>query len=217
MDHQIVNHAHVERAKGEGRRPRRLDEDGRTGPRRRRLPGGIEPLHVAHGDRSSTATRGDHDRSGVLDASRDRFLDEEVDAGLEERHRDPGVQARRGRDHRRIDVADEIPGLGHRPAAMGGSDAVARLRQRIDDRHEFGIRTGSEQPRMNRPEMPTPNDRHFHPLHAAFLRSRERPCRPCCCRSRNSSNSFTWGTSIPCDRRISRAGSTPTLARYSSR
>ena len=180
VDHEIVNHAHVERAEGEGRRPRGLDEGGRTGPRRRGLPGGIEPLHMADGDRSSAATRGDHDRSGVLHAGGDRLLDEEVDAGLKQRHRHARVQARRGRDHRCIDEAKKIPGLGDRPAAMGGGDAVARLRQRIDNGNEFGICATGQQPRMDRPEVPAANNRHSHPLHAAFLRSRARPCRPCC-------------------------------------
>ena len=213
VNHEVMDHAHVERAEREGGGPHRLDDHRLTDPCNRGLPGGIEPLHVADGDRATAAAGGDHDCPGIFNGRRDRLFHEQVHASLEQRHGHAGMQAGWGGDDGGIDEPHQFAGLGAGPAAVGRRDSLPRLAQRIDHGHEFDIGASGQEPRMDRPEMTAADDCHPHPIHAALLRSRARPCRPCCCRSRNSRSSSTGGGSMPCDRRISRACSTPTLAR----
>ena len=111
--------------------------------------------------------------------------------------------------------ADELARARRRPGSHGPPRTRSRrLGDRIDHGHEFGVVAAGQQPRVDRAQMPAAHHRQLRPRHAALLRSRARPCRPSCCRVQKVEQfARRAAASMPCDRRISRAGSTPTFAR----
>jgi hypothetical protein len=187
VDHEVVHDADVERTVGERRHPRRLDERRPGGPRRHGPPGGIESLHVPHGDGATVSPRGDRDRPGILDGRGQRLLHEQVDAGGQERERNGGVEPGGRRHHGRVDESHELLRQRQSAAAVGLGHARPRPGHRIDHRHEFGIRPRGEQSGVDRPQVPAADHRRPQSRHAALLRSRARPWRPPDWRARKSS------------------------------
>ena len=213
VDHEVVHHAHVEGAEGEGGQPTGLQIADLAGPGRSRPPGRIESLHVPHRHNPPQPPRRYRDGPGVFDAHGQWLLDEQVDASLEQRQRDLSMEARGCRHDRRIHPARQLPRVGERLAAVRLRHPVSAFGHRIDHGHEIHVVSRCQKPRVDRAQMPASDHCHPCPCHAALLRSRARPCRPSCCSARNPSKSSTAGASIPWVRRISRACSSPTFAR----
>lgn len=175
VDHQILHHAHVERPKREGRESPRLEVGHLAGPLSRGPPGGVESLDVTDRHDAACPTGGQRDLAGLVERRGQRLLHEEIESSLHERQHHGRMQTGGSRHHGGVDEPDQVGWLGEGPTAVGGRHAVARLGHRIDHGHEVRIPTAGQQPRMDRAEMPAANHRHSQPLHAALLRSRDRP------------------------------------------
>src|SRR5690606_13074416 len=140
VNHQIEHDAHIAAALLERREPMRLDE-----ARCFELPhcgddGRIEALQVPDLQHATTSLRGRDQLLRFRDGGCDRFLDEHMNAVLEQLAADPMMQWRGHSQAHCVHSPDELTVIHKRLDAELRGDLRGGVRVRVDDRHELRVR-----------------------------------------------------------------------------
>ena len=171
MDHQVEDDVDVGAARLERGEPVRLDEQGLAQHVGQRQDRGVEALEMADLKHDAARVRERDQRVRLLERRRDRFFEQDMQAGIEKLARDREMRPRRHHDARGLDPARELADVAQREGTKPCPERPRPLELAVDHRDQLGARQRRIFLGVMPAEMAATDDRGAHRRHRRDLPS----------------------------------------------